>query len=116
MHYSAYTRTAWFFAVYESYLQAISEDGIPRILDVGGANYNGSYDALLGNKYKKDVLDIVGKDNVTFVPSDPYKWDEIADNSYDLVMASETFQHIDFFWLTILEMKRVCKPGGYCIS
>ena len=48
--------------------------------------------------------------------------DVVADDPYslpfnygmaDAVVSSSTFEHVDFFWLTFLEMCRICKPGGY---
>jgi len=46
------------------------------------------------------------------VQKDPYKWDMISDNTYDYVISVATFEHIEFPWLTMLEMVRVAKPNG----
>ncbi len=79
---------------------------------MGGRNWNGEFSFLGEDICKKDILDIVQSPEVTYCPSNPYSWDMIDDDTYDLVMSSDAFQHIDYFWETIREMKRVCKPGG----
>ena len=112
MHKSSIMRFGWFFEEYKNYLKSIS-DGVVKILDVGGKNYNGTYDEILSSiEYQKDILDILDSPEVTYVPKDPYHWNEIEDETYDLVYAAQAFQHIDYFWLTILEMKRVLKKNG----
>lgn len=113
MHKSSIMRFGWFFNEYKNYLKSISEGGIVKILDVGGKNYNGTYEEIFSSiKYQKDILDILDSPEVTYVPKDPYHWHEIEDETYDLVYAAQAFQHIDYFWLTILEMKRVLKKNG----
>jgi SAM-dependent methyltransferase len=49
---------------------------------------------------------------VDCVAKDPYSL-PIASNVACAVVSSSTFEHADFFWLTFLEMVRICKPGGY---
>lgn len=49
---------------------------------------------------------------VTYIPKDIYNWEEIADNTYDIVMSSNTFSFVEFFWQTMKEMARVVKPQG----
>lgn len=115
MHKSSAVRFEWFLNEYKEYLESISS-GIVKILDVGGKNYNGTYEEILSSiNYKKDILDIVDGPEVTFVPADPYQWNEIEDETYNLVYSAQAFQHIDYFWLTILEMKRVLKKNGILV-
>lgn len=112
MHRSAHARRKWFFSTYKNYLETIG-GGCVRILDVGGKNYNDLWEddfALLN--HKRDILDVQESPEVTIVPQDPYHWSEIADETYDLVYSANTFQHIDFFWLTVKEIKRVLKKNG----
>lgn len=50
--------------------------------------------------------------NVDIVPQNPYQWKEIADSSFDAVISGQAFEHIEFFWVTAVEMARAIKPGG----
>lgn len=50
--------------------------------------------------------------NINIVVENPYNWQEIENESYDLVISGQAFEHIEFFWLTLEEVKRVLKPGG----
>ena len=36
----------------------------------------------------------------------------IEDESYDVVISGQAFEHIEYFWLTLEQVKRVLKPGG----
>lgn len=112
MHKSAAVRREWFFNTYKSYLHSISS-GCIRILDVGGKNYNDIWkDVFMSSNCKKDILDIQESPEVNIVPKDPYHWEEIPDETYDLVVSLNTLQHVDFFWLTVREIKRVLKKNG----
>ena len=41
----------------------------------------------------------------------PYRL-PFASHSVDVIVSGQAFEHIEFFWLTWLEMVRVLKPGG----
>ena len=61
-------------------------------------------------------LDIQPGNNVDIVVGDIYNWFEIDDNTYDVVVSGQFFEHLEFFWLTMFQIERVLKPGGYiCI-
>ena len=83
-----------------------------RVLDVGSYDINGTYRPLFDHPgWRYEGADIDPGPNVDFVLDDPYRW-SLADNSYDLVISGQAFEHIQFFWLTWMEMVRVVKPGG----
>jgi SAM-dependent methyltransferase len=44
----------------------------------------------------------------------PYDWNEISSESFDAVVCGQMFEHAEYFWLTILEIRRVLKPNGLC--
>ena len=48
------------------------------------------------------------------VLKNPYKWTEIRSRSADVLISGQAFEHIEFFWITMLEIERVLKPGGLC--
>lgn len=50
--------------------------------------------------------------NVDVVLKNPYDWDAIESDSFDLVISGQAFEHIEFFWKTMEEMTRVLKKDG----
>jgi SAM-dependent methyltransferase len=52
--------------------------------------------------------------NVDIVLHLPYVWTELSSNSADVIVSGQAFEHIQFFWITMLEMARVLKPNGLC--
>ena len=86
------------------------------ILDVGGAvigNGPSSYRALLARAPWRYVgADIAPGSNVDVVLADHYDWHPFADGSFDVVVSGQTFEHIEFIWLTIFEIARVLRPNG----
>ena len=59
------------------------------------------------------TLNIIGKCDYN-VANDPYNW-PIIDNTFDYVLSITTFEHIEFPWLTFLEMVRVTKQNGHIL-
>ncbi|ESA33023.1 sam-dependent methyltransferase [Leptolyngbya sp. Heron Island J] len=86
-----------------------------KVLDLGSQDVNGSY---------KPIFDIpgwqyIGVDaspgkNVDVILTSPYHWSQFARSSIDVIISGQAFEHIDFFWLTALEMRRVLKDDGIC--
>jgi SAM-dependent methyltransferase len=77
-----------------------------KVLDVGGADVNGSYAPLFGD-CQYTTLDFQGADiNVT-----GYEW-PIEDGAYDAVISGQALEHDPFFWVTFRNMARVLRPGG----
>lgn len=56
---------------------------------------------------------IEGK-NVDIVLNDVYQWNEFQANSFDVVIAGQVFEHVEYPWITMLEITRVMKNGGIC--
>jgi 2-polyprenyl-3-methyl-5-hydroxy-6-metoxy-1,4-benzoquinol methylase len=84
-----------------------------KVLDIGSYDVNGSYRKIFSDsKYEYTGLDMAAGPNVDIVPDSIYDWKEIGDNSYDLVVSGQTFEHIEYPWLTIKEIERVLYPGG----
>jgi len=63
-------------------------------------------------KWKYIELDIEPGENVDIVPKDPFDWQEINNNTFDVIICSQVFEHIFPFWVTAFEMGRVLKEGG----
>lgn len=111
MHKSAMIRMEWFVKNY------VPRDRDVRILDVGSYDVNGSYKVLFSG-YDVDYigLDMSEGPNVDYVPNDPYKWDELLDDSFDFIISGNAFEHIEYPWLTITEIYNKLRNGGFaCI-
>lgn len=109
MHKSSYLKMQYFR---DTYLDANQE---LKILDIGSFDKNGDYNygLLLKNpKWTYHGLDLKPGNNVHVVIDDPYDWKELEDSSYDVIISGQAFEHIEFFWLTLEEIKRVLKPKG----
>ncbi|MHB8773171.1 MAG: methyltransferase domain-containing protein [Syntrophales bacterium] len=98
----------------KTYLE--SRKGEPLlILDLGSLDVNGSYRELFAiGPWEYRGIDMAAGKNVDIVLRDPYDWREIRSGSADVVISGQAFEHIEFFWVTILEIARVLTPGGVC--
>lgn len=85
------------------------------ILDLGSLDVNGSYRELFAiGAWMYRGFDAAGGRNVDIVLRDPYDWREVRSGSVDVVISGQAFEHIEFFWLTMLEIARVLAAGGLC--
>ena len=83
------------------------------ILDIGSTDVNGSYKQFFEDPNWRYVgLDLQPGKNVDIVATSPYQWDQVRSNSVDVVVSGQAYEHIEFFWLTTLEIARVLRPGG----
>lgn len=107
MHPSSIFRMDWFIKNHLANLKKY------KVLDVGSYDVNGSYRSLFSSSNADYTgLDMVEGPNVDIAVSNPYHWDEIQSEKYDVVISGQAFEHIEFFWLTLEEMIRVLCPGG----
>lgn len=85
------------------------------ILDLGSQDFNGSYRPLFAQPpWRYRGLDMAAGKNVDVVLRDPYRWREIKSAGADVIISGQTFEHTEFFWLTMREIARALKPGGLC--
>ena len=110
MHLSAHDKARAFVDIYLDKATPLS------ILDVGSrvvSEQSLSHKSLLNNpKWQYTGLDLEAGKNVDIVLGNPYKWGMIKDNSYDVIMCGQVFEHVEYFWLTMKEIARVLKDGG----
>jgi len=83
------------------------------VLDIGGANVNGSYGEIFTNpKISYLAADLAPNEGVDIVLHDPYRI-PLPDGTFDIVISGQTFEHCEFFWLAFREMVRVVKDDGF---
>ena len=108
MDLNSQLRMQWFV---DTYLN--KQDKLISVLDVGSYDVNGSYKYIFsGPKYSYLGLDMEKGPNVDFIPSKPYSWTELENDSFDVVISGQALEHIEFFWVTMAEIARVLRPGG----
>ena len=111
MHQSSFDKMA---AFKEKYLTDRQNESL-LILDLGSLDVNGTYKPVFDMPaWTYKGVDMAAGDNVDIVLKDPYTWREIRSESADILISGQAFEHIEFFWLAILEVTRVLKPGGLC--
>ena len=120
MHSSALLNLERFFKIY------FKKYNNPTILDYGGAALDNQKSALTilqqhYTNYKYLSLDVVPnkeneieatRKNIDVIIKDPYKIDELEKESIDIIVCTSVFEHIEFFWLTYLEILKLLKPQG----
>lgn len=84
-----------------------------EIIDLGSTEMGACYRPI----FEKPNWNYVGVDlspgpNVSLVLNKPYDWQEIPTASVDLLISGQVLEHVEYFWLTALEVSRVLKPGG----
>ena len=113
MHKNSHSKMEWFKNTY------LTTSNRLDVLDVGSLDGKGNYnysDIFDEKNWTYTGLDIKAGNNVDIVVTDIYNWFEIEDNTYDVVISGQFFEHLEFFWLTMSQIERVLNPGGYvCI-
>jgi SAM-dependent methyltransferase len=86
-----------------------------RVLDVGGADVNGSYRQLFdGLGATVTTVDIAVGSGVDTVLDDPYQL-PFESESFDMVCSGQTFEHSPRFWDLFTEMCRVARSDGLIV-
>ena len=105
MHETALASGAAFSAVY-------GRAGMV-VVDVGGKNVNGSLRPIFEQAGMRFVcVDMDPHPSVDIVVK-PGERLPFEDGTIDLVVSSSCFEHDPCFWMTIREMARITKPGGF---
>ena len=108
MHASAYTDAERFVKIYVA-----DHEVRQRIADIGADDVNGCLRPLFPSKLGVYVgYDLQAGPNVDVVLRDPYRWPEIPDGYYDVVVSSQTIEHVPKPWLWVREIARITRPGG----
>jgi len=111
MHQSSFEKMLSFR---DAYLEGRQNEPL-RILDLGSMDVNGSYKPIFDSTgWIYQGVDLSTGPNVDLVLQNPYSWKEIPSGSADVFVSGQAFEHIEFFWITILEVMRVLRTGGLC--
>lgn len=82
------------------------------VIDIGSYDVNGSYRTLFdAPDWRYTGVDLEAGPGVDVVLSSPYRL-PFPSRSVDVVISGQAFEHVEYFWMTWLEMIRVLKPGG----
>lgn len=85
------------------------------IVDLGSLDVNGTYRPLFRDPAWRYIgADLSSGPNVDLVLACPYRWPELTTASVDIVVSGQAFEHMEFFWITMLEISRILIPGGLC--
>lgn len=83
-----------------------------NVVDIGSYDVNGSYKPFFQKPgWRYTGVDLADGPNVDVVLASPYRL-PLESHSADLIVSGQAFEHIEYFWLTWLEIARVLKPGG----
>lgn len=111
MHLSTYRRMKYFA---DTFVSKVEKSPI-SIYDIGSYNVNGTYkDFFEASHYNYIGVDIENGPNVDICIKSHYNWREIKSDSADVVISGQALEHIENFWLTVLEISRILKNGGLC--
>ena len=84
-----------------------------RVLDVGSMDVNGSYRQYFDDAaWAYTGADVEPGPGVDLVLASPIRWRELRSGTFDVVISGQALEHIEFPWVTILEIARVLKTGG----
>jgi SAM-dependent methyltransferase len=109
VHISSYTHAK---DLVQRYLTPMQTQSL-HIFDIGSYDVNGSYkDLFLNEHWNYTGIDMRAGPNVDKVMTNPYKL-PISTHQADVLVSGQAFEHIEYFWLSWLDMVRATKPGGY---
>lgn len=84
-----------------------------KILDLGSTEMGACYRPIFQRPGWNYVgVDLTAGPNVDLVLQRPYAWDEIGSGSVDVLISGQVLEHVEFFWITAMEVSRVLRPGG----
>lgn len=89
-----------------------------RVLEIGGRELASSASALFREpRFTYADLDLEASDIPNLIVADITDCrDSVPDESFDLVVSSDAFEHINRPWLAAAEIARILRPGGLAIT
>jgi SAM-dependent methyltransferase len=87
-----------------------------KVLDVGSRDVNGTYRPIFDKpKWKYTGIDMEAGPNVDIVVDADFQWHNVENESFDVVVCGQVFEHVKAVWRLADKMGHVCKAGGICI-
>ena len=84
-----------------------------KILDLGSTEMGACYRPIFEKKNWHYIgADLSPGPNVSLILNTPYSWHEIPSGSIDVLISGQVLEHVEYFWITMLEIARVLRPGG----
>lgn len=86
-----------------------------KVLEVGSKNFNGSWRPFIEKLQPKQYIgvDIQPGDDVDFVCDGTQILEKFGPNSFDVIIATEVFEHLRDWKLVVTNIKKVLKPNGF---
>lgn len=111
MHQSSLDKMEWFR---DNFLQDKKNEAL-TLFDLGSMDINGSYRPLFDwPDWNYVGVDMEPGPGVDLVLDKPYKWGAVKSSSVDVLISGQAFEHIEYIWITMVEISRVLKPEGIC--
>ena len=91
----------------------LAASGLKRldILDLGSPEMGACYRPIFDRPGWNYVgVDLAPGPNVDIVLKHPFRWREVASGSVDVLISGQVLEHVEYFWITMLEIPRVLKP------
>ena len=86
-----------------------------RVLEVGSRNVNGSVRPLFQGVAAYTGVDFIAGPDVDVVLDSHELTSNFDENSFDVVVSTETLEHDNEFWTSMAMMGQVLKPEGYLL-
>lgn len=109
MHLSSLQNMARFR---DEHLSARADEPL-TVFDLGSTEMGACYRPIFDNpKWTYTGADLSPGPNVDVVLAHPYHWREVRSASVDVLISGQVLEHVEYPWITMLEISRVLKPGG----
>lgn len=91
----------------------LNENNVLNIINLGYLNNKDFFSLWDEKNWELDILDIVDGNFIDIRVNNIYDWDEIKNNSYDVVICKDFINNIEYFWLTMVQIEKIMKFGGF---
>lgn len=101
--------------LFDRYAKQYFRPGI-RVLEIGPDGVPSTYQKMADDSsIVWHTLDILDNPSLTYRASSEYEF-PVESGRYDIVLSGQVLEHVRRIWVWILEVARVCKPGGLVVT